>query len=282
MKEIQSKVALRQAVHEAKSKGQSIGFVPTMGFLHEGHLSLMRQARAQNDFVVASVFVNPSQFAPHEDLDTYPRDAQRDVALMTAVGVDAAFFPTAEAIYPSGYETYVAVEGTLTRGLCGRSRPTFFKGVATVVAKLFNLVTPDRAYFGQKDAQQAAVIKQMTRDLDFGLEIIVCPIVREADGLAMSSRNAYLTPRQRATAPALNRALIEAKERIVSGELRTVVIKAGVEDRIQAAAEAVIDYVEVVDAHTLEALDTIDGQILIAVAITLGKTRLIDNIQIEV
>jgi pantoate--beta-alanine ligase len=279
---IQSKTRLRRAVRDARRKGQRIGFVPTMGYLHEGHLSLIRRARTENDIVVTSVFVNPTQFAPHEDLDTYPRDAERDAALMTAEGVDIAFFPSVETIYPGGYTTFVTVEGPLTQGLCGRSRPIFFRGVATVVAKLFNLVTPDRTYFGQKDAQQAAVIKQMVRDLDFDLEVVVCPIVREPDGLAMSSRNAYLTPKQRADAPTLSRALHEAAERIAAGEREAAVIQTGIEARIQAVAEAVIDYVEVVDADTLETVDTINGNILIALAVTLGKTRLIDNIQIEV
>lgn len=282
MIEIQSKAELRRAVSEAKGKGQRIGFVPTMGFLHEGHLSLMRRARAENDIVVSSVFVNPAQFAPHEDLDTYPRDADRDSALMEAEGVDIAFFPTAATIYPDGYATYVTVEGPLTQGLCGRSRPIFFRGVATVVAKLFNLVTPDRAYFGQKDAQQAAVIQQMVRDLDFDLELVVCPIVRESDGLAMSSRNAYLTPRQRADAPSLHRALRAAEGQVAGGERAAAVIKAGIETRIQALPEAVIDYVEVVNADTMVAVDTIAGRTLIALAVTLGKTRLIDNIQVEV
>jgi pantoate--beta-alanine ligase len=282
MREIQSKADLRRAVGEAKSQGQRIGFVPTMGFLHEGHLSLMRRARMENDLLVASVFVNPTQFAPHEDLDTYPRDAARDTALMRSERVDIAFFPTVETIYPNGYATYVTVEGLLTQGLCGRSRPTFFRGVATVVAKLFHLVAPDQAYFGQKDAQQAAVIKQMVRDLAFDLKVVVCPIVRESDGLAMSSRNAYLTPQQRADAAALNRALRAAEKQIAAGERQAAVIKAGIEIRIQAVAEAVIDYVEVVDADTLAAKATITGNILIAVAVTLGKTRLIDNIQIEV
>ena len=282
MIEIQSKAELRQAIAEAKSKGRRIGFVPTMGFLHEGHLSLMRQARKENDLVVTSVFVNPTQFAPHEDLDTYPRDAERDRALMREEGVDIAFFPSVETIYPSGYATYVTVEGSLTQGLCGRSRPIFFRGVTTVVAKLFNLVAPDRAYFGQKDAQQAAVIKQMVRDLDFDLAVVVCPIVRESDGLAMSSRNAYLTLKQRKDAPTLSRALHAAGEQVVAGEREAAVIKAGIEDQIGALVEADIDYVEVVDADTMEAVDTIDGKILIAVAVTLGRTRLIDNIQIEV
>jgi pantoate--beta-alanine ligase len=282
MIEIQSKAQLRRAIGQAKAKGQRIGFVPTMGFLHEGHLSLMRRARAENQIVVASVFVNPAQFAPHEDLDTYPRDADRDAALMRAEGVDIAFFPTPAAIYPHGYATYVTVEGSLPQGLCGRSRPVFFRGVATVVAKLFNLVTPDRAYFGQKDAQQAAVVKQMVRDLDFDLEVVVCPIVRESDGLAMSSRNAYLTPGQRADAPALHLALRAAESQIAGGERAALVIKTGIETRIQAFSEAVIDYVEVVDADTMEAVDTIAGNVLIAVAVTFGQTRLIDNIQIEV
>jgi pantoate--beta-alanine ligase len=282
MIEIQSKAELRRAISEARGKGQCIGFVPTMGFLHEGHLSLMRRARAENDVVVASVFVNPAQFAPHEDLDTYPRDADRDTALMAQEGVDIAFFPTTATIYPDGYTTYVTVEGPLTQGLCGGSRPIFFRGIATVVAKLFNLVTPDRAYFGQKDAQQAAVIQQMVRDLDFELAVVVCPIVRESDGLAMSSRNAYLTPRQRSDAPALHLALRAAEAQVTGGERAAAVIKAGIETRIQALPEAVIDYVEVVNADTMAAVDTIAGRTLIALAVTLGKTRLIDNIQVEV
>jgi pantoate--beta-alanine ligase len=273
---------LRKAIQAAQSSGKTIGFVPTMGFLHDGHLSLMRRARQENDLVVVSIFVNPTQFAPNEDLDAYPRNAQRDTDLMAAASVDMAYFPTTESLYPEGYSTYVEVQGPMTQVLCGRSRPTHFRGVTTIVAKLFNLVTPDRAYFGQKDAQQAAVIRQMAADLNFDLQVIVCPIVREADGLAMSSRNTYLTPEQRANAPVLNRALLSAGKMIAAGERSAAVVRESILSLIEETEEAVIDYVSVVDAGTLGQMHTLNGDILIALAVTFGKTRLIDNLQITV
>lgn len=282
MKIIHFKEDLRQAVKEIKSRGGTIGFVPTMGYLHEGHLSLMRRARVENDIVVASIFVNPTQFGPNEDLDAYPRDTQRDTDLMRAEQVDIAFFPTAEALYPQGYTTYVQVEGPMTQVLCGRSRPTHFKGVTTIVAKLFNLVAPDRAYFGQKDAQQAAVIQQMARDLEFDVAVVVCPIVRESDGLAMSSRNAYLTDTQRADAIVLNRALRGAAELIAEGERSAAIIKRKIELQIQSVGEVAIDYVTVVNARNLAEIERLAGEILIAVAVQFGRSRLLDNIRIEI
>lgn len=282
MQVIQNKNNLREAVRRVKKDGKTIGFVPTMGFLHEGHLSLIRRAREENYIVVASIFVNPTQFGLNEDLDAYPRDTQRDCDLMASESVDIAFFPTIDALYPQGYVTYVEVEGSMTRALCGRSRSTHFKGVTTIVTKLFNLVSPDRAYFGQKDAQQATVIQQMVRDLDFDVQVVVCSIVRESDGLAMSSRNTYLTPEERADAPILKRALHYATEMIAKGERRAIVIRQNIETQINAIESAVIDYVAVMNAHNLEELETLNGEILIAVAVKFGVTRLIDNIRTEV
>ena len=272
-----SKQALRKALREIKTSGRSIGFVPTMGFLHQGHLSLMRRARQENDVVVASIFVNPTQFGPGEDLGAYPRDSRRDMKLMTAEKVDIAFFPDAEGIYPAGYSTYVTVEGPMTKVLCGKSRPTHFRGVTTVVSKLFHLVTPDRAYFGQKDAQQAAVIRKMTADLDFNLEIVVCPIVRETDGLAMSSRNTYLSPSHRKQAVVLSQSLSEARQLISQGERNATAVIRRMKARISSAEDAVIDYVSVVNADTLADLETLEGKVLIALAVKFGSTRLIDN-----
>ncbi len=280
MRIIETKAALRQAIKEARHSRQSIGFVPTMGFLHEGHLSLMRRARQENDVVVVSVFINPIQFGPNEDLTAYPRDAQRDQKLMQAENVDLAFFPDTEQLYPKGFTTQVAVQGPMAEVMCGASRPTHFQGVTTVVAKLFNLVTPDRAYFGQKDAQQVAVIEQMSRDLDFGLQVVACPTVREPDGLAMSSRNSYLSPAQRANAVMLSQALFRAREMIGKGERQGAAIVQMIQTHLQAVEEATIDYVTVVDAHTLVELEFLAGDVLIAAAVNFGATRLIDNVRV--
>jgi pantoate--beta-alanine ligase len=282
MQIIQSKKELRKGIKNARRDGKTIGFVPTMGFLHRGHLSLIRRARKENDLVVVSIFVNPTQFGPNEDLDAYPRDAQRDIELMTAESVDIAFFPAVDALYPEGYTTFVEVEGPMTEVLCGQSRPTHFRGVTTIVAKLFNMVAPDRAYFGQKDAQQAAVIRRMAVDLDFDLSIVVCPIVREADGLAMSSRNTYLSPEQRENAPRLNQALIMSREMVEKGERSGPAIRRAIESKINGVKGAVIDYVAVVNAETLTEQQTLEGKVLIALAVKFGTTRLIDNIQIDV
>ena len=282
MEIITSIKALRSYLKRTRSAGRSIGFVPTMGFLHEGHLSLMRRARRENDLVVVSIFVNPTQFSPNEDLAAYPRDEQRDTALMQSAGVDIAFFPEAAEIYPQGFKTYVEVQGAITRVLCGVSRPTHFRGVTTVVAKLFHLVAPDKAYFGQKDAQQVAVIRQMVRDLDFDLQVVVCPIQREADGLAMSSRNTYLSPRQRADAVILYHSLCEAARQIQEDGRRSApAIVQSIKERISTVPEAVIDYIEVVNANDLTTLEVLEGEILIALAVKFGRTRLIDNLQIN-
>jgi pantoate--beta-alanine ligase len=254
----------------------SVGLVPTMGYLHEGHLSLVRAARADNANVAVSIFVNPTQFGPNEDLSRYPRDEARDLQLLEAEGADAVFAPEAGEIYPEGFSAYVTVEG-LTARLEGASRPTHFRGVTTVVLKLFNIVQPDRAYFGRKDAQQLAVIRRMTRDLDLPLEIIGMPIVREANGLAMSSRNVNLTPGQRAAALVLSRALRLTEEAYASGERDAAVIRDRMRALIAGEPLAAIDYVSIADAATLEEVEHIDVPALVSLAVRFGPTRLIDN-----
>jgi pantoate--beta-alanine ligase len=273
---------LRKAVRNARSAGRTIGVVPTMGCLHEGHLSLMRRARQENDLVVATVFVNPTQFGPNEDFDAYPRNAQRDIDLMQAENVDIAFLPEADDLYPDGYATYVEVQGPMTRTLCGASRPGHFKGVTTIVAKLFHLTAPHRAYFGQKDAQQVAVIRQMARDLDFDLDVVACPTVREPDGLAMSSRNGNLSKSQRMDAVVISQALFEARDMIAAGETQADKVIDHIHTRIEAVEQADIDYLSVVDFNTLKDLEVLDGSVLIAVAVKFGNTRLIDNLAIDI
>jgi pantoate--beta-alanine ligase len=282
MKTVENKEVLRRAVSDARRSGQTIGLVPTMGFLHQGHLSLIRRARKENDLVVVSIFVNPTQFGPDEDLDTYPRDIEGDTALMVDAQVDLVFLPGAEELYPEGYATYVEVQGAMTDKLCGRSRPGHFRGVTTIVSKLFHLVTPHRAYFGQKDAQQVAVIGQMARDMDFDIEIVACPTVREADGLALSSRNAYLSPRHRKDAVVLSASLFEAEKLVAGGEHRAAAVIRQISARIGSVPDAAIDYIAVVNAETLADLETLTGEVLIAVAVKLGGTRLIDNIRVTV
>lgn len=262
---------------EAKASGKRVGFVPTMGFLHEGHLSLARQAKDRTDTVIMSIFVNPAQFGEGEDLETYPRDLERDVSLAEGEGVDAIFAPDVEEMYPPGSATFVEVRGPVTEGLCGRSRPGHFRGVTTIVAKLFNAAEPDEAFFGQKDAQQLAVIKRMVKDLDIPVDIIACPIVREEDGLAMSSRNTYLSPRERRQALALPESLEKAKELIASGETSPGAIKKEMEKILKSGPDMKVDYVEIVDADSLEPLGDVQKNTLIAVAAFAGRTRLIDN-----
>ena len=282
MKIIGSVKELREAVKAEKRAGKSVGFVPTMGFLHDGHLSLVRAAKSDNELVVASIFVNPTQFGENEDLDAYPSDLEGDQTKLESEGVDILFYPTVDEMYPEGYSTYVNVEGDMTGILCGTSRPGHFKGVATVVTKLFNMVAPDKAYFGQKDAQQVAVIERMVRDLNMDLEIVPCPIHREADGLAMSSRNTYLSESERKDALVLSASLFEAKDKILAGEKKSANIIAGIVDKISSVDYAIIDYVEIVDALTLNRIETIEGDILIALAVKVGKPRLIDNLRLEV
>jgi len=273
---------VREEIKEARRNGKSIGFVPTMGYLHEGHLSLIKRARQENDLVVVSIFVNPTQFGEGEDFETYPRNLERDSDLVKAVGADIVFSPSVEEVYPTGCSTYVNIEGGITNRLCGASRPGHFKGVTTIVTKLFNIVTPDRAYFGQKDAQQVAVIEQMVRDLCFDIEIIPCPIVREEDGLAMSSRNTYLNDDERRAATVLSKTLLKAEEMIKKGERSASKISKLIIDKIEKEPLSQIDYVEIVNDKTLEAIDYVKGDVLIALAVKIGKTRLIDNLRLEV
>ncbi|MCP4644619.1 MAG: pantoate--beta-alanine ligase [bacterium] len=258
-----------------KCAHKKVGFVPTMGALHEGHASLMRQSVADNDVSVASIFVNPTQFAPTEDFGQYPRTFQADCELCEKIGIDAVYAPSAETMYAPGHATYVNVE-RITEGLCGASRPTFFRGVATVVTKLFNAVQPHRAYFGQKDAQQVAVLRRMARDLDMGIEIVEMPIVREPDGLAMSSRNRYLSAEDRERALCLSRGLSQARDLLEAGERDATRIVAVVRE---AMADVDIDYVELVDAEEITPVESADGPVLLAVAARVGKARLIDNIK---
>lgn len=270
---------VREAVKAARAEGKTVALVPTMGFLHEGHKSLIVRAAAENDFVVVSDFVNPTQFAPNEDFEAYPRDINKDAQLCTQAGADIIFNPEPEEMYSSA-KTTVSVSG-LTAGLCGKSRPTHFNGVCTVVAKLFNIVKPDRAYFGEKDAQQLMVIKKMVRDLDFDIEITGCPIVRESDGLAKSSRNTYLNPDERKAALCLSRSLNMGKLLIENGQTDASVIKEAIKCELEKEPLAVIDYVELVSLDTLEPADTTANGVLVAIAVYIGKTRLIDNFIIE-
>jgi pantoate--beta-alanine ligase len=276
-------VATVAEVRQARRKlAGSWGLVPTMGFLHEGHLSLATRARAENDYVGVSIFVNPTQFGPTEDLAAYPRDLARDLALLEAAGVDLVWTPPVEEMYPADFQTYVTVE-QVTRPLEGAARPVHFRGVATVVAKLFNVFQPDRAYFGQKDAQQVVVIKQMARDLNFPLDIVVCPISREADGLARSSRNIYLTPAQRAAAPVLYRALCAAQTAWEAGERDGERLRQIMGDVLAAEPLAQPDYVSAADPFTLAELG--DGSVhgaLLSMAVRVGRARLIDNMLLGV
>lgn len=255
---------------------EPLGFAPTMGYLHEGHLSLARRSKAECASTVASIFVNPTQFGPSEDLSKYPRDLERDLRLLEALGVNLVWTPTPEVMYPPGYQTWVTVE-ELAKGLEGALRPGHFRGVATVVAKLFNAVRPQKAYFGQKDAQQAAVIRQMTRDLNFPIEIVVCPTVRESDGLAMSSRNVYLNSDERQAATVLFRALSAAKSAYDKGERSAETLRHIMTETINAEPLATLQYVSCADYETLQELERVERKALLSMAVFMGKTRLIDN-----
>jgi pantoate--beta-alanine ligase len=272
--------AVRQRVADARRRGLSVGLVPTMGALHEGHASLIRAARAETGFVVVSIFVNPAQFGPHEDLTRYPRPLLKDLELCGREGVDLAFVPEVAVMYPPGFRTYVEVH-ELQDVLEGASRPGHFRGVATVVLKLFNIVQPDIAYFGQKDAQQARIIQQLVRDLDVPVAVCVCPIVRSADGLALSSRNQYLDAEQRCRATILSQALAEARARVEAGERDGVAVQRELAARLAAVPGAVLDYAAVVDADTLRPPQRLQGRVLVAVAVKFGGTRLIDNIVLD-
>jgi len=277
--EVISKVAeLQERIKDWKLKGLTVGFVPTMGYLHEGHLSLVREAKKRNDRAAVSIFVNPKQFGPAEDYNVYPRDFNRDAALLEKEGVDLIFYPAVEEMYPAGYKTYVEVEDLENR-LCGRSRPGHFRGVCTVVLKLFNLIQPDEAYFGWKDAQQVIILKKMVEDLNLPVKIRPMPLIREKDGLALSSRNIYLNPQERQASVVLYRSLELAEEIIKNGERQAARIRQQMVNLISAEPLARIDYVEIVDPQTLEPLVTIDGDALVAVAVYFGRTRLIDNLR---
>ena len=274
MKIVEGILELRKELNDLE---RPIGFVPTMGFLHEGHLSLVRVAREENPSVVVSIFANPTQFAPDEDLDSYPRDIQRDLEMLEAEGADLIWIPTVEVMYPEGYQTWVEVED-LSQILEGSYRPTHFRGVSTVVAKLFNAVGPDRVYFGQKDAQQAAVIRQMIKDLNFPLTMVVCPIVREDGGLAMSSRNTYLNDSERLAARCLSRGLFMAQDAFQAGERNAENLKEIVSTQVISEPLADLQYVSCADPVTLSELEGEITSCLISMAVFVGKTRLIDNI----
>lgn len=277
MQVIESIGTMQDRARELRRAGEVLGFVPTMGYLHEGHLSLLDTARPKCDRLIMSVFVNPTQFGENEDFDEYPRDPERDKQLALEHGVDILFHPAAEAMYPENFRTYVGVE-QLSEKLCGRSRPTHFRGVTTIVAKLFNITKPDFAVFGQKDAQQAVIIRQMVQDMNFPVDIIVAPIVREEDGLAMSSRNTYLTQSERKQALSLYRGLQHAKKIVESGQVNSNIIGDAIRSFFNEQPDLQEDYISVVDLENLDPLETIDRTALIAVAAYVGTTRLIDNI----
>jgi pantoate--beta-alanine ligase len=267
---------VREAIKSWKKEGLSIGFVPTMGYLHEGHQSLIKRAAEENDRVVVSIFVNPMQFGPAEDLDSYPRDLEHDKTLCEATGANLIFHPEPAEMYLPDFCTFVDMNA-VTKGLCGKSRPVHFRGVCTVVNKLFNIVGADRAYFGQKDAQQLAVIKRMVRDLNMDIEIVGCPIIREEDGLAKSSRNTYLSAEERKAALILSRSLSVGRKLIEQGERDTQAVINAITDNINTEVLAKIDYVDVVDAVSMKKVEQIKNPILVAIAVFIGKTRLIDN-----
>lgn len=276
MKVVKTIQEVRDAVKEWKAQGLSVGFVPTMGYLHEGHESLINKAVEGNDRVVVSIFVNPMQFGPTEDLDKYPRDLERDSKLCERAGANLIFHPEKEEMYFDDFSSYVDING-LSDELCGKSRPVHFRGVCTVVTKLFNIVSPDRAYFGGKDAQQLAIIRRFVRDLNIDVEIIGCPIIREEDGLAKSSRNTYLSKEERQAALILSQSLNLAKDAINSGERDSKAVIDLISKNIKKEPLAKIDYVEVVDSLSMAAVEKIEKSVLVAIAVYIGKTRLIDN-----
>lgn len=279
MKIVKKIEEVRSYIKAWKAEGCTVGLVPTMGYLHEGHQSLISRA-AENDRIVVSIFVNPMQFGPREDLASYPRDLKRDSKLCEENGVDLIFYPEPEEMYVPDFCSYVDMT-VLTEDLCGQSRPMHFRGVCTVVSKLFNIVTPDRAYFGEKDAQQLAVIRRMVRDLNFNIEIIGCPIIREKDGLAKSSRNTYLNEEERKAALVLYKSIELGKKILEEGERTAAVLIAAMKDYIAAEPLARIDYLKAVDAFSMKPVDELEGATLVAMAVFIGRTRLIDNFLFE-
>lgn len=272
---------VRQQIGLARGRGLTVGLVPTMGCLHDGHAELIRRAAAECGFVVVSIFVNPLQFGPREDFGAYPRDLEHDLVIAAGAGADLVFQPDAEAMYPPGFCTHVEVGG-LGDMLCGASRPGHFRGVATVAAKLFNIVRPDRAFFGQKDYQQTRVLRRMVEDLDFDIQMSIVPTVRHEDGLAMSSRNAYLDPGERAAARALHRALMLAQSLVLAGETNSLTVASAVRERLARASGVRVDYVSVCDPVNLQPVEQLRGRVLVALAAFVGRTRLIDNVLVDV
>lgn len=273
---------MQETVLGLKRRGLRVGLAPTMGCLHQGHMSLVRRARSECARVVLSIFVNPLQFGPQEDFSAYPRDPERDLAIARDEGVDYVFAPGREDMYPEGFGTHVEVAGALTEKMCSRSRPGHFRGVATVVMKLFQIVQPDRAYFGQKDAQQVLVIRKMVRDLNLPLDVVTCPIVREPDGLAMSSRNVYLDTGERRAALNLPRSLEAGRDLILKGERRAERVRSAILNGLNADPAIRVDYAEVCNGRDLSDVAELQGPVLLAAAVRVGKTRLIDNIYLEV
>lgn len=280
MKIVTTIAEAKEQVKEWREQGLTVGLVPSMGYLHEGHASLMKEAKKQMDKVAVSVFVNPTQFGPDEDYDSYPRDLDHDIAICEEQGADLIFHPSVEEMYGKNYNTYVIME-TLGDELCGKSRPIHFKGVCTVVTKLFNILTPDKAFFGQKDAQQLAIIKRMVKDLNMNLEIVGCPIIREEDGLAKSSRNTYLSPEERKAALILSKTIFMGQEMVKQGERDAKKLLETMKANIETEPLAKIDYVEVVDGETMQKVDQIEESVLVAMAVYIGNTRLIDNFMFE-
>lgn len=272
---------VRKQVKEWKKEGLTVGLVPTMGYLHEGHASLIETSVKNCDRTIASVFVNPTQFGPGEDLETYPRDFEHDCKLLEEKGCDMVFHPEASEMYPEGFSTYVENQSEMPKQLCGKTRPIHFRGVCTVVTKLFNIVTPDKAFFGQKDAQQLAIIRRMVKDLSMGIEIVGCPIIREADGLAKSSRNTYLSAKERKAALVLSESVALGQKMIQDGERDAAVVLDAMTKLIEAEPLAKIDYVSAVDGMTMLPVSRIEGLVLVAMAVYIGKTRLIDNFSVE-
>jgi pantoate--beta-alanine ligase len=281
MEIIRTVAGMKDYVRQVKARGETVCLVPTMGYLHEGHLDLMRMGKPLADHLVVSIFVNPTQFGVNEDLDKYPRDLPRDSAMAESVGVEVIFHPEAMDMYPKGYQTYINVE-EITDGLCGASRPGHFRGVTTVVAKLFNIVEPDVSVFGEKDYQQLAVIRKMVEDLNMTVKVLAHPTVREEGGLAMSSRNKYLSPEERSSALVLNQSLRRARERVKGGEHSAAAIRAEAEAAIAGTPGCKIDYIEIVHPDTLKPLEIIDSKAVMALAVRVGVTRLIDNMTLEV
>jgi pantoate--beta-alanine ligase len=280
MRVVRSVAEMKAVSRELRERGKRIGLVPTMGYLHEGHLSLVRECRAKSDVAVVSIFVNPAQFGPKEDLGSYPRDLERDSGMLEREGVDYIFHPEPSDMYPEGYRTYVTMEDLEDR-LCGRSRPGHFRGVCTVVLKLFNIVRPDAAFFGWKDAQQVIILRRMAADLDLDVRVEALPLVRAADGLALSSRNSYLSAEERKAALVLSRSLAEARRRIGEGERDAGVISRSIAEAVAAEPLARLDYIEIADPGTLRPLERIDRDALVAMAVFIGRTRLIDNFLIS-